>query len=101
MSDLRFDLDALRTASGRITRVSSRLDGAGDDSRHLPDAAGHDSVRDALRDFRDKWSLHRDELQEELAFLSNSLTAIADTFTELDAELRARAQHTQQLINED
>jgi len=100
MSDLRFDLDALRDASSRIGRVSGRLDGAGDDSRHLPDSAGHDAMRGALSDFRDKWSVHRDDLLEELQFLRDSLTAIADTFDELDGDLADRARHFLEVANE-
>ncbi|MGN6274016.1 MAG: hypothetical protein ACTHMQ_13115 [Protaetiibacter sp.] len=100
MSDLRFDLDALRDASGRIGRVSGRLDGTGDESRHLPDAAGHDSLRGALSDFRDKWSVHRDDLLDELQFLRDSLTAIADTFDELDSDLADRARHFLEVANE-
>jgi hypothetical protein len=34
MSELRFHLDGLRDASGRIGRVFNRLDGSGDDTRH-------------------------------------------------------------------
>jgi len=101
MSDLRFDLGGLRVASGRIGRVSNRLDGAGDDSRGLPDAAGHDELRGALADFRDAWSVHREELLEELAFLRDSLTAIADTFDELDGDLAARARHFLEVANEE
>jgi hypothetical protein len=100
LSDLRFDLDGLRDASSRIGRVSGRLDGSGDDTRHLPDSAGHDSVRGALSDFRDKWSVHREDLLEELKFLSDSLTAIADTFDELDADLAERARHFLEIANE-
>lgn len=101
MSDLRFDLDGLRHASGRIGGVSSRLQGAGDESRALPDAAGHDQLHGALVDFRDKWSVHRDDLLDELQFLKDSLTAIADTFDELDGDLADRARHFLEVANED
>ena len=101
MSDLRFDLDGLRDASARIGRVSGRLDGSGDSARHLPDAAGHDRLRGSLSDFRDAWSVHRDDLLQELAFLRDSLTAIADTFEELDTDLASRAQHFLEVANDD
>lgn len=101
MSDLRFDLDSLGLASGRIRRVSDQLDGSGDDSRHLPGVAGHERVHDALSDFQDKWSVHREEIQEELAFLSDALTAIVDTFTQLDSDLAARAEHFLEVANTD
>lgn len=87
MSDLSLELDALRIASGRLGGVILRLDGSGDDSRHLPDIAGHDALSGALRDFRDKWWVHRQELLEELQFLTDSFIAITDTFDELDLDL--------------
>lgn len=93
MADIRIDLDAVRDAGEKVATVLSRLDGAGDETRTLPDAAGHSTVSGALGDFRDKWSIRKGELVEELTFVSNALTAISDTFRELDGELVNRLDH--------
>lgn len=93
MSDLRLHLSAMRSASVRLGAVERRLDGVGDDSRHLPDAAGHGELRGALSDFRSAWTVHRDELLDELRFLRETFIAIADTFDELDDDLADRAAH--------
>jgi len=100
VADLRLDLDRLGEARSTLARVSDRLDGADDTSRHLPDAAGHPRLAGALTDFRDAWSVHRDDLLEELRFLREATGAIVDTFAELDAELAARAEHFLDVANE-
>ena len=99
MSDLRLDLDRLADAESILARVSDRLDGAGDTYRHLPDAAGHPRLSGALSDFRDAWSVHREDLLEELRFLHEATKAIVDTFTELDTELAKRAEHFLDVAN--
>lgn len=100
MPDIRLDLDRLDEARITLGRVSGRLEGVGDAYRHLPDAAGHPRLAGALSEFRDAWSVHREDLLEELRFLREATGAIVDTFTELDAELAARAEHFLDVANE-
>lgn len=100
MTDIRLDLDRLGEARTTLGRVSDRLEGIGDSYRHLPDAAGHPRLSGALGDFRDAWTVHREDLLEELRFLREATGAIVDTFTELDTELARRAEHFLELANE-
>jgi len=100
VSDIRLDLDHLTATRDALTEVAGRLDGIGDTYRHLPDAAGHIRLSLALGGFRDAWTVHREDLLEELRFLQEAAGAIADTFRELDGELAARARHVAEVAGQ-
>ena len=51
---------------------------------------GHSGLAARVNDFADSWDINRGKLTEALEFVTESLTAIIDTFRELD-EAQARA----------
>jgi len=92
MSDIRIDFDRLDRARTRLTTVIGDFDATGDVQAQLPAATGHLRLAGVVGDFRSAWSVRRGQLTEELKFINDSITAIHDTFQELDKDLAIRAE---------
>lgn len=85
--DLSIDMDALRTLKDDLKAITSELENADGNAQAAADATGHDELRDRVNDFADKWEIKRGEMLENVKKLSDIITQIVDTFTEVDAEL--------------
>ena len=83
LSRARVDIDDVRSSFARADKVSSDIAGL----------VGHSGLASKVNDFSDSWDISREKLHESLSFISESLTAVIDTFTELDAA-QAKALNT-------
>jgi hypothetical protein len=85
--DLSIDMDQLTTLKEDLKAITDELENADANARSAADATGHDGLRDRVNDFADKWEIKRGEMLENVKKLSDIITQIADTFTEIDTEL--------------
>ena len=90
MTDLRVDLESLRAVSTDLTGISREFADANVHSDRIADAAGHSGLADAIRSFAHSWDDTRGDMLESIQGLAEASNAVADIFTETDAEL-ARA----------
>jgi hypothetical protein len=93
MSDLQLDLGLLEQLYVEIQRVLVAFTQAKPASHELTDAVGvyEDSPADGLAHqverFSTGWDIRRGQIIETMTSVSNAITAIHDTFQELDATL--------------
>ena len=88
MADLFIDFDALDRVRTNLKGVEDLLKGPCKGMADLPsDAAGHDDLRDKLRDFGDEWDYGIGKLGDFSGGAADALTSIRDTFSSLDDEL--------------
>lgn len=92
MTDLRIDFDRLDRAEARLGTVIADFDAATPAQDGLAAAVGHGQVEIAVRDFRDAWSIRRDEYAQELRTMRDAVIAIRETFQAVDAELQGRLE---------
>lgn len=85
--DLSINMDDLRTLAEDLKTIAEEFKGADDNAEDAADATGHDGLRDKVNDFADKWRIKREEMSENVVKLQGIIEQIADTFTEVDAEL--------------
>lgn len=85
--DLSIDMDQLATLKEDLRAISDELENADANAQAAADATGHDALRDRVNDFADKWEIKRGEMLENVKKLSDIIAQIAETFTEIDAEL--------------
>lgn len=85
MANLSIDYDELNRARIDIDDVLSSFSNADKVSSDIGGLVGHSGLASKVEEFSDSWDINRDKLKESLSFISESLTAIIDTFTELDA----------------
>ncbi len=90
MSDLRLDFERLADARDRLASVISEFEGARSIHAGLPEATGHYRLQFAVADFRDAWSVRREQLTDEITAVREAVVAIHDTFQALDADLAHR-----------
>ena len=90
MPDLVVSYDELNSARSRIDRAVSTFEGVERVGHDISALVGHPDLAARVNDFADSWDINRRKLTEELGFVTESLTAIIDTFRELD-EAQARA----------
>lgn len=90
MRDLVVSYDELDSARSRIDRAVSTFEGVERVGHDISTLVGHSGLAARVNDFADSWDINRRELTEALEFVTESLTAIIDTFRELD-EAQARA----------
>ena len=90
MPDLVVSYDELESARSRIDRAVSTFQGVERVGHDISALVGHSGLAARVNDFADSWDINRRKLTEELGFVTDSLTAIIDTFRELD-EAQARA----------
>jgi hypothetical protein len=92
MSDLGLDFAALGTARTRVVGALDTFRSAGRVGDDVAALTGEPRLEGAVRDFADNWDYNRGKLQEQLEFLRDALDAVADTMTEVDAELERSAR---------
>lgn len=89
--DLNIDFGALDRAKSDMAVTADTLRRAqrvGDD---LADLTGHARLAGKVRDFAANWDDHRARLLKGLEHLQDSITAIEETFTEVDRTLGQHA----------
>jgi len=90
VSDLRIDFDRLERAEARLLTVITDFEATSPVQADLVEAVGDGVASTAVRDFRDAWSIRREEYAGELRTLRDALGAIRETFAAIDAELVRR-----------
>ena len=81
---IALDYDALRSARADIDRAAEHFGSADTVSADIARVVGHSGLASKVGDFADSWDISRERLQEGLEFVASYLTAIIDSFTELD-----------------
>jgi len=81
---VRIDYDELRSARADIDRAAELFGSANSVSADIASVVGHSGLASKVDDFADSWDISREKLQEGLEFVASFLTAIIDSFTELD-----------------
>lgn len=87
MSDIRLDFDTLETARRRADQALSTLQSAGRVSDDIAPLTGESRLASKVRDFADNWDIYRETLEEQLAFVRDSISTVMDVMTDLDVEL--------------
>ena len=89
MPDLRIDLDRMRMVGDDLHRVAREFDGADVRSDGIAEATGHPGLADAVRSFAHSWNDTREEMTGGITALGDAAAAIAEAFTQTDADLAA------------
>lgn len=84
MADLDLDLDELSSLAARVRGIANEFERAERISDDTAGYTGHDGLAAKVREFGEKWDIAREKLRSNLEFLAASMTAIVDTFTDLD-----------------
>jgi uncharacterized protein YukE len=87
MTDLRVDLEAVRELGSSLTTVADEFENANANSSRIADAVGHEGLAGVVRDFAHAWDDTRAKMTENLRMLADASTAVADAFTDVDADL--------------
>ena len=87
MSDLVVDTTALSDLGTDLARVATEFSEANVHSDTIADAVGHERLADKVRSFAHGWDDTREDMVEQITFLSEAATAIADTLIETDGQL--------------
>lgn len=87
MSDIRLDFDTLTLAGTRVDRAISTFQSAGRVGDDIAALTGESRLEGKVREFAGNWDAHRATLEEQLAFIRDSLEAVVDVMTDLDVEL--------------
>lgn len=95
MANLNIDYDELLRARTDIDDVLSSFSRANAVSSDIAGLVGHNGLASKVNDFADSWDISREKLHESLEFISESLTAVIDTFQELDAAQAASLTKTE------
>lgn len=85
--DLKIDLDRLKQLAEDLHLLEKELNDADDRSEDAADAVRHDQLGDRVREFADGWRVKRENMIENVTTLRTNLSAVSDTFREVDAEL--------------
>ncbi len=85
--DLSIDMESLRTLATDLASIVDELENADGNAEDAAQATGHDELRERVNDFADKWRIKREEMIGDVKKLSEIMTQIVDTFTEVDTEL--------------
>ncbi|WP_244604218.1 hypothetical protein [Microbacterium oleivorans] len=86
MSDVQLDLAELAAARDRAIGAYDTFSSADTVSGDLADLTGEARLAGKVRDFAANWDYNRGKLEDQLVTVRDLLTAIVDSFTELDAE---------------
>lgn len=84
MGNLSIDYDELYRARTDVDDVAATFAKADQVTSDIASLVGHDGLKSKVTEFSESWDINRDKLNESLEFISESLTAIIDTFTEID-----------------
>ncbi len=87
MTDIRLNLDRLETVHSELARLAGQFDGSERFNNAVADATGHAVLGGAVGTFANWWNLRREQLTEELRFISESAKSMHDTFVELDEHM--------------
>lgn len=85
--DLSIDMGTLQTLATDLASIVRELENADERASDAAEATGHDGLRDRVNDFADKWRIKREDMIADVQTLSDVMTAIVDTFTQVDADL--------------
>lgn len=85
--DLKLDLEVLRQLKADLDAIVKEFQGADDFSDTVADATGHDQLAGDLHDFAHRWNDKRKKMTGDVEALAQSVAAISDNFTKVDAEL--------------
>lgn len=87
MADLKIDEGELTVSAARARVIASEFASAERVADDIAGATGHDGLAAKVRQFGDNWDIARDRLQKSLQHVSDVLTAVVDTFNDLDTDL--------------
>lgn len=87
MADLKIDESELRVSAARARVIASDFAGAERLADDIAGSTGHDGLATKVREFGDNWDIARGRLQKSLQHVSDVLTAVVDTFNDLDTDL--------------
>lgn len=85
--DLSLDLEVLRQLKSDLDAIVKEFQGADDFSDTVADATGHDELAGDLHDFAHRWNDKRKKMTGDVQALAQSVAAISDNFTKVDAKL--------------
>lgn len=95
MSDLVVDTTALSDLGTDLARVATEFSDANVRSDQIADAVGHDRLAEKVRGFAHGWDNTREDMVEQIVFLSDAATAIADTLIDADGQLAGALEDAQ------
>ncbi|KRB37130.1 hypothetical protein [Microbacterium sp. Root180] len=87
MGDIELDLQALRTAKGRVSSALETFRSADRVGEDLAELTGEHRLARKVRDFAGNWDHNRGKLEEQLVAVRDWLEAIDETMTELDRSM--------------
>lgn len=87
MADLVVDTTLLSDLGNDLGRVATEFSEANVRSDTIADAVGHDGLSDTVRSFAHGWDDTREDMVEQITFLSDAATSIAEVMAETDIEL--------------
>lgn len=87
MSDILLDYDDLTTAVSWLEFVQQLLENAKQDTERSMLYCGHQGVAQKIDEFSGHWKVKRGELAEAVAYVAAAVTAVHDTFRDLDVDM--------------
>jgi hypothetical protein len=94
MADLKIDTAELTMSAARARVIASDFGSAESVAGELAAATGHDGLAAKVREFGENWDVARGRLQGGLQRISDYLTAVLDTFEDLDTDLSHAVTYT-------
>ncbi|MCU1413968.1 MAG: hypothetical protein JWN80_1308 [Microbacteriaceae bacterium] len=94
MPDIEIDLGAFESMAKNMIAIESSFSGAESFSHEVAGTVGHPGLASRVDDFASKWNIHREAIEHQLKFVSDSIASIHDTFVELDQRLAAQLERT-------
>ncbi len=90
MTDLRVDLDELDALARRLRLIQREFMNAEEFSSDVADAVGHKELGTVVTRFGNNWNEKRQKFIENVAKLEAYVTAIHETFRDVDRALASR-----------
>ncbi len=87
MADIRIDGDDLNGAIQQTSAVVTYFENADTRAERAAQNVGHGGLSSKVNDFADAWDIRRGKFTESLTFVRDSLTAIRDTFDDIDQQI--------------
>lgn len=87
MADLVVDTTVLSDLGNDLGRVGTEFSAANVRSETIAAAVGHDRLSETVRSFAHSWDDTREDMVEQITFLSDAATTIAEVMLETDTEL--------------
>lgn len=92
MADIKLDTSELRSRARALGSTCSTLRTVSGDAESIACAVGHDGLAGKVREFGNAWTINRDRLIKELEALSQVISAVADTYEDMDRQIASAAQ---------